>query len=204
MRTHSPRRAPGLLLAGAALTAVLTAATGAHAQRSSRPVPPPRDISRSERDLSALERESSAPKRDSKTVMAEINEDFARLRAVSEGFQKADAPAAPLDYKTISLNSAEVKKRATRLRTNLSGLPKPEKEEKRQKAEVPLDDAQMKALLSSYGELMNSFLNNPVFSDMGTLDTQLALKARRDLDGLIEMCEVVRKGADKLSKRAAQ
>ncbi len=201
MRTHSRRRAPGFLLAAAALSAVFAAGVAARAQ--SARAAPTRDLSSSERDLSALEKESG-PKRDAKTVMAEINEDFARLRAVSEGFQKADAAAAPLDYKTISLNSAEVKKRATRLRTNLSGLPKPEKEEKRQKAEVPLDEAQMKALLSSFGELIDGFLNNPVFSDMGTLDTQLALKARRDLDGLIEMCEVVRKGADKLGKRAAQ
>ncbi len=202
MRKDRRTRAPRLLLAGAALSAALTTGMMAQAQGVRRS--PTRDLSGSERDLSALERESSAPRRDSKTVMAEINEDFGRLRAINEGFRQADAPAAPLDYKAISLNSAEVKKRATRLRTNLSGLPKPEKEEKRQKAEVPLDDAQMKALLSSFGELMNNFLNNPVFSDMGTLDAQLALKARRDLDGLIEMCEVVRKGADKLGKRAAQ
>ena len=201
MRTHRRSRAQGFLLAGATLCAVLAAGATAHAQgvRSA----PTRDLSSSERDLSALERESG-PKRDGKTVMAEINEDFARLRAIDEGFRQANSPAVPLDYKAISLKSAEVKKRATRLRTNLSGLPKPEKEEKRQKEAVPLDDAQMRALLSSYGQLMSAFLNNPIFSDMGTLDTQLALKARRDLDGLIEMCEVVKKGADKLSKSAGQ
>ena len=187
----------GILLAAASFAAVLAAGVTAHAQGGIR------DVNRSERTMSALEKESAA-RRDPKTVMAEINEDFGRLRAISEGLPKANSPAAPLDYKSISLQSAEVKKRATRLRTNLSGLPKPEKEEKRQKQDVPLDDAQMKETLSSFGELMSAFLNNPVFSDMGTLDTQLALKARRDLDGLIDMCEVVRKGADKLSKRAAQ
>jgi hypothetical protein len=51
---------------------------------------------------------------------------------------------------------------------------------------------------------MTSFLSNPVFSDMGTLDNQLALKARRDLEDMIELSEVVRKGAEKLSKRAGQ
>jgi len=201
MRTHSRSRAPRLLLAGAALSALLAAGVTAHAQ-GSRSVPT-RDLSSSERDLSALERESNAKKRDPKTVMSEINEDFGRLRAINEGFHQKDAPAA-LDYKTISLNTAEVKKRASRLKTNLSGLPKPEKEEKRQKAEVPADDAQMKALLSSFGELLNAFLGNPVFSDMGTLDTQLAFKARRDLDALIDMCDVVRKGTDQLGKRAGQ
>lgn len=203
MRTHSRSRAPRLLLAGAALSVLLAAGANAQQVRSSRPAPPGRDLSGGERTLSALEKESNAKKRDPKDVMAEINEDFGRLRAINEGFHQKAAPAA-LDYKAISLNTTEVKKRAARLKTNLSGLPKPEKEEKRQKAEVPADDAQMKALLSSFGELMNAFLSNPVFSDMGTLDAQLALKARRDLDSLIEMCDVVRKGADQLGKRAGQ
>ena len=201
MRKDSRRRAPRFTLACAALSAVLAAATCAQAQRSSRIGPTARDVSRSERDLSALEREAS-PKRDPKAVMSEINEDFGRLRAIDEGLRQAGAASAPLDYKNIAVESAEVKKRAARLRTNLSALPKPEKEEKRPKLAVPLDDAQMKSLLASFEEQMSAFLNNPVFSDMGTLDTQLALKARRDLDGLIEMCEVVRKGADKLGQRA--
>jgi hypothetical protein len=202
MSTHCRRHAPGFLLAAAALSAVLAAGVAAHAQGSKNM--PTRDLSGSERDLSALERESSGPKRDAKTVLAEINADFERLRAINEGLRQANSPAGPLDYKTLSLKSAEVKKHATRLRTNLTGLPKPEKEEKRQKESVPLDDVQMKALINSFGELMSAFLNNPVFSDMGTLDTQLALKARRDLDGLIEMCEVVRKGADQLGRRTGQ
>ena len=201
MRTDRQRRARGFLLAAAAISAVFAAGADARAQ-GARTVSP-RDVSGSERDLSALEKES-APRRDAKTVMAEINEDFGRLRAINEGFRPAEPPAAaaaPLDYKTISLQSAEVKKRATRLRSNLTGLPKPPKEQKRPKADVPLDEAQMRALLSSFGELMNGFLGNPVFSDMGTLDAQLALKARLDLDDLIEMCEVVKKGADKLGKK---
>ncbi|HEX8501444.1 MAG TPA: hypothetical protein VF659_12750 [Pyrinomonadaceae bacterium] len=197
MRTRHRRSAPGFLLAGAALSVLLSAGVTARAQRSV----PTRDLSASERDLSALEREAG-PKRDAKTVIAEVNEDFARLRAINEAFRQASAPAGPLDYKTISAKTAEVKKRASRLGKNLSGLPKSEKDEKRRKDAVPLDDAQMKALLTSFGELMSAFLDNPVFSDMGTLDTQLALKARRDLDGLIEMSEVVRKGADQLGKRA--
>jgi hypothetical protein len=202
MRTHCRKSAPGFLLAGAALSAMLAAGVAAHAQGAKNV--PTRDLSSSERDLSALEKESSRPKRDPKSVMGEINEDFEHLRAINEGFHQANSPAGTLDYKTISLNSVEVKKRATRLKANLSGLPKPEKDEKHRKDAVPLDDAQMKALLNSYGELMSAFLNNPVFSDMGTLDTQLALKARRDLDGLIDMCEVVRKGADQLGKHAGQ
>ena len=62
----------------------------------------------------------------------------------------------------------------------------------------------MKSLLSSLNDLMTSFLTNPVFSDMGTLDNQLAAKARRDLESLIDLSDVVRKGAEKLGKQAGQ
>ncbi len=200
MRTENRRSARGLLLACAVMSVVFAAAGTARAQRTPPPTSSTRDLSGGEATLSALEKESSAKKRDPKNVMAEINEDFGRLRAINEGLRGPGAAPA-LDYKDISAKSVEVRKRAARLKANLSGLPKPEKEEKRQKVEVPLDDAQMKALLTSFGELMSAFLNNPVFSDMGTLDAQLALKARRDLDGLIEMSEVVKKGADKLGKK---
>ena len=201
MRTHGRSITQSLALAFAALSVLLAAAVTARAQRSV----PPRDLSGSERDLSAMEREPNRSKRDPKDVKSKINEDFARLRAINEGFHQSNSAAtAPLDYKAVSLNTAEVKKRAQRLRANLSVLPKPEKEEKRTPSKVPSDEAQMRALLSSFGELMSGFLNNPVFSDMGTLDTQLALKARRDLEGLIEMCDAVKKGADQLGKHAGQ
>jgi septal ring factor EnvC (AmiA/AmiB activator) len=193
---HVPLK--GILLAAASFAAVLAAGVTAHAQGGIR------DVNRSERTMSALENEAAAKKRDQKTIMAEINEDFARLRAISEGFKSANSAAAQPNYKSISDDTAEVKKRAARLKKNLTGLPKPEKEEKRQKSDVPLDEAQMRALLSSFGELLSDFLNNPVFSDMGTLDTQLALKARRDLDGLIETCEIVKKGAEQLGKRTGR
>ena len=198
MRTDRHVPLKGILLAAASFAAVLAAGVTAHAQGGIR------DVNRSERTMSALESEAAAKKRDQKTIMAEINEDFARLHAISEGFKSANSAAAQPDYKSISDDTAEVKKRATRLRSNLTGLPKPPKEQKRPKADVPRDEAQMRALLSSFGELMSDLLGNPVFSDMGTLDAQLALKARLDLDGLIEMCEVVKKGTEQLGKRAGR
>ena len=143
-------------------------------------------------------------KKDSKTTMAEINEDFGRLRAINDEFKSTSSSGATLNYKSISDSSVEIKKRATRLKTNLSGLPKPDKDEKRQKESVPADGAQMKSLLSSLNDLMTSFLTNPVFSDMGTLDNQLAAKARRDLESLIDLSDIVRKGAEKLGKQAGQ
>lgn len=162
---------------------------------------PMRDTSGSERTLGALESEASRAKRDASTILAEINEDFARFRVINEEIKTASSPNAPLNFRLLADDAVEIKKRGNRLRGNLAALPKPEKEEKL-KEPTPKDDAQMKSLLSSVNAVMTSFLTNPVFSDMGTIDNQLAAKARRDLDNLIALSEVLKNGAEKLSKRA--
>jgi hypothetical protein len=128
--------------------------------------------------------------------MSEVNEDFDRLRAINDEIKTAMA-APQLDYKKISDNALETKKRGTRLRTNLTALPKSDKTEK---PVAPANEAEMRGLLGSAHDLLTSFLNNPVFSDMGTLDNRLALKARRDLENVISTSDAIRTGADKLAK----
>jgi len=160
-----------------------------------------RDMSGAERNVRELETRKT-PRKDAKTILAEVNEDFAHLRADNEKVKNAGLPNAALDYHVISETSADIKKSAARLKTNLAGLPKPENEDKETKPNIPQDEAQMRSLLASLNGLITRFVGNPVFSDMGTLDNQLARQARRDLDSLIDLNEVARKGADKLGKRA--
>lgn len=180
-----------LTLVSAVITVMLAVFTEAYSQRTTQ--------ERHELNVRALEDGANTPK-DSKTVLAEVNEDFNRLRVISEQFKLATAASEPINYKATSDYAVEMKKRGTRLRINLAGLPKTKKDEKRPKEIVPQDEAQMRSLLSSVNVLMTDFLTNPVFSDMGTLDNQLALKAHRDLDALIELSGVVRKSADTLAK----
>ncbi len=200
MNTHRTKFTPGSLLTCITFlsVALVGAAVSARAQRGR--IVPQRDTSDSERQTRALELEG-APKKDAKTVMEQVNEDFGRLRVINEEIKKASASGGTLNYKSISEASAEIRKRAMRLKSNLSGLPKAEKDEKRQKGSVPLDETQMRALLASLNGTIASLVTNPVFSDMGSLDNQLAIKARRDLDGAIGLSEVAKKGAESLGKR---
>jgi hypothetical protein len=178
------------------LAGLLLMGTAAYAQRG-----PTRDLSATERTLGALENESRHAKRDAQTIMAEVNDDFARLRVINDELKAVVASSATPNYKILSDQAIEIKKRGNRLKGNLAALPKGEKEEKQPKEAVPADDAQLRSLLATVNTALTSFLNNPVFSDMGTLDNQLALKARRDLEYVIDLSDVVKNGADKLSKR---
>jgi hypothetical protein len=146
----------------------------------------------------------SSPKRDSKTIMAEVNEDFEWLRTIKDEIKNRSSSSGPLNYKAISDYGAQIKKRSQRLKSNLTGLPKVDDKDKRQKHTIPLDGTQMQSSLSSLHAVITSFVTNPVFSDMGTLDNQLALKASRDLESLIELSDVIKKGAEKLVKHSGQ
>jgi hypothetical protein len=188
-------------LIACAVVSLVAMATGTSV--SAQKAAPQRDMSSAERNVRAMEIGSGSP-RDAKTIMTEVNEDFARIRVINEDIKMVSSTNGPLNYKSLLDTSVEIKKRATRLKTNLAGLPKIETDEKRRRENVPLDEAQMKVLLSSLNGVMTSFLTNPVFSDMGTLDNQLALKARRDLDSLIDLSEVIKKGADKLARTSTK
>lgn len=157
-----------------------------------------------ERNVRAMEIDAGNSAKDSKTILAEVNKDLERLRAINDEFKRVNSSSESLNYKSLAENSVELKKRGNRLRANLAGLPKPAKEEKRPKQDIPSDEPQIRALLSTVNKVMTSFLANPVFSDMGALDNELALKARIDLDYLIELSDVIKKGSEKLRKISGQ
>ncbi len=184
---------------------ILVSAIPLYAQQNS-PVTPPSGVN-SDRVLSpdqrvrALEIESER-KHDPKDVMAQVNEDFMRLRALDEEMSKALTSKSALDYKSISETTTEIKKRSTRLKTNLT-LPEGKKDDKRQAIKDPAD-GQLTPALASLDVLIQSFTQNPIFSDTGAIDPQLAARARRDLEDIISLSDKIRKSAEKMNKSTAK
>lgn len=162
---------------------------------------PPRDLTIREHQMSALEREKTR-KREPKDVLAEVNEDLTRLRVLNDGINaNATANDQQLNYKSIVENLSEIKKRSTRLSTDLA-LPPEEKETKRIGKDA--ENGALQPALTALNKLLDSFLNNPIFSDAGAVDLQLAAKARNDLDDIIVLSDKLRKNADKLSKKSSK
>jgi hypothetical protein len=153
-----------------------------------------------DRQVRSQEIEAERLKRDPQLVMAEINEDFGRLRVISDEMKLATKATAAPDYKLISDSSVEIKKRATRLKANIV-FPPPPKDEKRQKID-PGDEFQ--PLFAMMDKLLTSFLTNPIFTDTGGLDVQLANRARYDLEDIIKLSDKLRKSADKMQKNAGK
>ena len=153
-----------------------------------------------------LEREHARANRDPTAILNEVNEDLHRLQALNEEIAPAASatPAAQPDYKHVLDLTAEVKKRALRLKTDLA-LPQTAKEEKRNDLKEA-DNGQLQPGLTMLGKLLEGFLHNPIFSggDVGALDPHLTAQAKRDLDDIIALSEKLRKTADKLNKSAGK
>jgi hypothetical protein len=161
-----------------------------------------RDLTIQEHQMSALEREKTRP-REPKQILAEVNEDMGRLKLLNgEISSQAAMTEQQLNYKAIVGNLVEINKRATRLGTDLA-LPPAEKEEKRTVGK-DIGKVELQSSLLELNKLLDGFLNNPIFTDTGTVDLHLAAKAKGDLDDVIMISDKLRKNAEKRSKASVK
>jgi hypothetical protein len=185
----------------------LAGATGisVRAQGANQNAPPAQQqVTMRESELSTRpESASTSHKRDPQEVMAEVNDDLKQLQTLT-GSVSTHAAAAdqPLNYQSILAEVTEIKKRSVRLRTDLA-LPQAEKDEKRDNFK-DAEKGELQPALATLNKLLDSFLHNPIFSDAGAVDMQLAGKARRDLDDIVVLSEKVRKNAEKRSKLSSK
>ena len=137
-----------------------------------------------------------------KLALAQIREDFVRIQVVNNDLAAAVSRRGALDLEFVAKSASEIKKRAGRLRDNLV-LPEYESAfvvpEARGSAE-----AQLKSSLVTLKELIREFVMNPLFEKADLIDLQLAAKARRDLDDIIEVCGRVKKNSAELGKATGQ
>ena len=148
----------------------------------------------------AQEIEVERARRDPQVIMAEVNEDFGRLNAIDEQLKLVIKSPTPADNKKIADSSAEIKRRATRLKANLIFL-FTTKEEKRPKNSDP--DDELNPQLKAMDSVLESFLKNPIFKDVGEIDPQLANRARNDLEDMIKLSDKLKKAAEKCARTPA-
>jgi hypothetical protein len=178
---------------------ISAAATAAQAQFA------PGEIRQVERENASRENaiESRTRKRDPNAVMVEVNEDLHQLNELNGAIaMHTTISNQTLNYDSIVGSAFEIRKRSIRLRTDLA-LPKAETKEK-----VPdfkeAEQGELQPALSQLNQLLDSFLHNPIFSDTGEIDLELAVRARRDLDSIVVLSEKVRKNAEKRSKTSTK
>jgi len=133
-----------------------------------------------------------------KIVLEQIKKDFLRIQVIKNEMMYAISINNAFDYKRISDTAAEIKKLANRLKINLA-LSKPEDSKKNRSSENAPDSAQLKPSLLTLDNSIESFVTNPLFQQH-IIDIQLATKASRDLESIIESSGSIKKRAERLSK----
>jgi hypothetical protein len=125
----------------------------------------------------------------------QFTDDFMSIQTVGADMMKVFSSAKPTDYKHISDDAAEIRKRAIRLRDYLVLPPA-----KREKAKNGPDPEQLESSLPVLRDLIQDFVKSPIFQTQEQrADYREIAKARRELDDIIDLSAAVRKTADKKS-----
>jgi len=155
------------------------------------------------RDLEKMVNKKRSKAPDARPVYNEVAEEFKQLQLVNYSLAGVADPKATLDYARVRKESAEVRKRAARLKSYLS-LPEVEADGRQEKAEEMRTPEGLRAAVGRLDALVNSFAWNPVFQKPDVVDLEQSAKASRDLAGILGLSERIRKSAEELGRSVAK
>jgi hypothetical protein len=153
-----------------------------------------------QRDLWELEKmKSRRPRKPAEQQLAyqQIKEDFEQLQLRTHALSSEAGPA--LNYEQIRKEAGEIRKRAARLKSNLT-LPEPEKEANTKESAAGLATVDLKPMINELDALVKRFVWSPVFQRPNVVDVEESVKASRDLEGIIKLSERLHKLAEAVAQ----
>ena len=152
------------------------------------------------RDLSGLSARSGRKAPDNRPSYQQVAEDFEQLQLRNYHLCGAAGTGAQFDYGMIREEAAELRRRASRLKSALA-LPAVKGGPKQKKGdESPTPEGVRAAILSLDG-LVKSFAWNPVFQRPDVLDAENSARASRELEEILRLSEQIRAAAEALGRR---
>lgn len=158
------------------------------------------DMSKREWQLRNFGNEPGSPKdrRRVEALMAQTEEDFNRILTLHNEIARALSSRNALNYGFVADATAEIKKRAGRVQATL----KLEPEEGYAGLKVEeINESQMNDALIKLCKQIRSFVTNPTIENPNTVDAQQLVKARHDLDAVIQLSGQIKKDADRIKKK---
>lgn len=137
--------------------------------------------------------------REQVSLFKQLSEDFRQIQVINNQMMRAAWAGPELDYKFISNATAEIKKRANRLKDNLR-LPDSKNDKDDRENQKSPEREQLKASLLLLDKSIMSFVKNPIFQRPEVVDVQLSVLARRDLKSIIDLSASIKKSAEQMSK----
>lgn len=162
-----------------------------------------REIEMRRRDGTVREATPEQPQPHPVLPYARGKDDFRALQLVNNEMMRAvfsAGAAAPLDYERVAEATAEINKRASRLRSNLK-LPEPAAEEQPRPEAIEIsDDEQLKRSLRALDKSIMEFVTNPAFRNSDAVNARLSAAAAGSLTKVVELSRAVKLGAERMRK----
>ena len=145
-----------------------------------------------------LRRPAGRAEEEERLALAQIVEDYERIQLVNSDLARATSDPADLDLKLAADSASEIRKRAERLLNNLA-LPEPPADVER--VRMPAEgEEQLRPSLGMLRRLVERFVRSPLFREVNVIDAQVSTRARRDLEGIIELSGRLKKDCERYSK----
>ncbi|HEX8163619.1 MAG TPA: hypothetical protein VF538_17240 [Pyrinomonadaceae bacterium] len=133
-----------------------------------------------------------------KAALDQLNQDFKRIQIIRNDIAHALKDEGALDYRRLSGQAAEVRKRALRMQSYLA-LRGPDA--KGQPAQSEYDAGQVKDALVRLCKRIDSFVANPKFTSPLVADVGGTATASRDLQEIIDLSAAVKSSAERLGRK---
>jgi hypothetical protein len=153
-----------------------------------------------DRAINRMKNDAKAVNERRRNLFPQINEDFQRIQVIHNEMVRMLQPDKGFDYNRLADLSDDLKKRTARLRTNLA-LSEPEKTDAQPTHPDEIDDSHMKKNIVELHDLVVSFVANPIFKNLGVVDSKVIDAAQQNLDDLIDISDEIKKEAKLLSKK---
>jgi hypothetical protein len=131
---------------------------------------------------------------ESQLAQDQIIKDFRRLQLLNNQVHETSAQQEP-QYKSLIKPLEEMRKRATRLKSNLAL----KAADSVNQSPEQVTNADLVSLLTRLDQSVKSFVQNPMFRTTKVIDVKLSKLARVDLDRIIELSTIIR---DRIRKGA--
>ena len=152
--------------------------------------------------LNSKEPGRSVEERRLQAIIEQTKQDFDRIQVLNrELVNTASAgSASAFNYKSLTDVASEIRKRARRLKDNISLPASDDDQERPEKREGEISREEMKDALLLLSKRIVSFTTNPLFQTTNVIDARLGARASRDLDMIVELSGQIKKSAERLSR----
>jgi hypothetical protein len=172
---------------------------------SAQPTRAERDLQLRERQLRSVgkpiivENDLAQPR----VTLGQVREDYVGLQIANNTILKMLSQQNGLDYRLIEEAASEIKKRAGRLKGYMLSLQMVRENENRRKSLMEMETEAIKASLLILDAAIAQLIDNSIFKNFNrVVDAESAIKARDELDAIIELSEEIKRSARRALKLA--